>query len=413
MRVLVVSPYVPYPPRAGGQVRIWNLAKQLAKRHTLDLLAFAESQEEQQRGPLLKPVFQEATLIRRRPTVKAVNLWRGFPARAHEMVCAEMEQALGETLASRKYDVVQLDYTEMAHYADVVGGRAKVSLTEQDVGSAAALRWARSAPSAWARWRGLMNAARMLAYEVHYCERVDRVITVSQHDADLLASYAPRARVVNVPIGVAVEDVRCRAELPAAPGVLFLGYMRHPPNPQGLVYLWRQVMPLVAEQMPQVHLRVVGEGCEWGMENYKRGAYAKLIGDQRVTVVGAVEDLEGEFARNRIMAAPVLSGSGVRVKILTALAGGIPVVSTTLGVEGLLGRAGEHYLIGDTPEKFAECTLRLLRDDDLCRALAVAGRRLVEEHYDWRVIGEQLERIYLEMIGPPPPPKRTTGGQLP
>ncbi len=388
-------------------MRIWNLAKQLAKRHSLHLIAFAESQEEQRRGPLLKPVFEEATLIRRRPTIKPLNLWRGFPARAHEMVCVEMERALEEGLAKRAYDVVQLDYTEMAHYADVVGSRAKVALTEQDVGFAAAWRWARTASSPCTRWRGLMNAARMLAYEVHYCERVDRVITVSRHDADLLASYAPRARIVSIPIGVALEDIPYQPQTRSHHTILFLGYMRHPPNPQALLYLWREVLPLVAREMPDVHLRVVGEGCEWGMERHQQGSYHRLLADPRVSVVGPVEDLDGEFARNRIMAAPVLSGSGVRVKILTALAAGIPVVSTSLGVEGLLGQAGEHYLIGDTPEKFAACTLRLLRDDDLCRALAGAGRQLVEQHYDWTVIGEQLERVYVEMIGQPPPPKQT------
>ncbi len=398
LRVLVLTPYVPYPPISGGQTRVWHLAKELSKNHSVDLAAFAENEQELARRADLEHVFGQVRLVRRHSETRIRNLWRGFPARAHETACLRMESALKELLGGGSYDVLQIEYTEMAHYSDVARGLAKVALTEHDLAFESARRWAATEGRGWGRLRGQLEAARMLAYEIGYCERADCVITVSERDAEVLRGYAPRARIASVCTGVAVSDIHLRANVPQSPSLLFLGYMRHRPNPQALVFFWRRVLPLVARERPEVHLRVVGEGCEWGMEQYQPGAYQELARDERVTVVGPVQDLEGEFARNRIMVAPVLSGSGVRVKILTALAAGIPVVSTTLGVEGLLGEPGRHYLIGDSPEEFADCTLRLLRDDDLCRQLATEGRRLVEEHYDWRVIARQLEQVYLTMV---------------
>ena len=178
-----------------------------------------------------------------------------------------------------------------------------------------------------------------------------------------------------------------------SPNILTLGTLYYPPNADGVRWFAQQVYPLVLEQVPAATLTIVGPRPP------KDIVALATRHKSLVTVPGYVPDLVPYLERAALMVVPVRAGSGMRVRILEAFARGVPVVTTTTGVEGIEAVDGEHLLVADEPAAFAEAVVRLLRDPELGRRLAANGRRLAEEKYDWRVALPKLEGVYDAVAG--------------
>ena len=153
-------------------------------------------------------------------------------------------------------------------------------------------------------------------------------------------------------------------------------------------YFLREVLPLIERAAPGVHLFIVGDGPWADMPEVRQNA--------AVTCTGFVDDTRPYMARCAAAVAPILAGSGTRIKILEGLAAGIPIVSTTLGCEGIAARPGEDVLIADTAVEFAAAVVHLLGDAALAEKLRANGRRLVEEKYDWKAIADRLDALYAD-----------------
>ena len=204
----------------------------------------------------------------------------------------------------------------------------------------------------------------------------DRLVAVSQDDAGAARSLAD-VPVDLVPNGVATDELTPRPEREGPPTLLFTGTMSHPPNAEGIGWFVRRVLPKV----PDARLLVVGRDPP---ERVRR------LAGERVDVTGAVPDIAPYFERATVVVVPLLSGGGTRLKILEALAAGRAVVSTTIGAEGLDVVHERDILLADGVDELAAAPNRLLGDPELRRTLATEGRRLVEERYDWRAIGDRL-----------------------
>jgi glycosyltransferase involved in cell wall biosynthesis len=173
--------------------------------------------------------------------------------------------------------------------------------------------------------------------------------------------------------------------------------MFYPPNVDGVYWFATEVFPLVRNRLPDVQFRIVGSRPPQRIR-------ALATGDRGIVVMGYVPDLEPVLRESAVMVVPVHSGSGMRVKILEAFARGIPVVSTTIGVEGIEARAGEHLLVADDPESFATQVVRLASDREQAARLATAGRALAETRYDWRTALSGLDVVYGVTSGDRPSP---------
>jgi glycosyltransferase involved in cell wall biosynthesis len=174
---------------------------------------------------------------------------------------------------------------------------------------------------------------------------------------------------------------------PPIPGdeevVVFSGNLEYHPNRSAVRYFRRDIWPILRESSPTLRWRLVGRNPE---------AVAEFTGgDPRIEVTGPVEDAVAELARCRVAVVPLLAGSGTRLKILEAWAAGLPVVSTTLGAEGLGARDGEHLLLADDPASFARAALRLLTCTQLRTKLATAGRLLLEKEFTWVAAWRSLD----------------------
>ena len=240
--------------------------------------------------------------------------------------------------------------------------------------------------------RGLLRleAGRYRAYARRHTELYDSVIAVSEADARDLSELGAR-RVEVVPNGAPADEMTAFADSADPPTLLFTGSMNHRPNLDAARWLGQEIFPLVAREIPEARLLIVGRGPQDDL--------APLRADPRIEVAGAVGDMAPYFRRATVAMAPMRSGGGTRLKILEALASGRAVVATSLGAEGLALEDGEHLLLADDAAGLARAAAALLGDPERRQRLAAAGREVVRQRYDWRTLGDELEGVLLRRRG--------------
>lgn len=225
------------------------------------------------------------------------------------------------------------------------------------------------------------DLARWKRFERRIWTEADVVLTVSAEEAAVVDDTVgtPKARIV--PNGVDLGFFRFEERRPSKT-LIFLGNLAHSPNAIGLDRFLREVWPEVSLRNPGVGLEIVGDGASPALLRYA---------DQNVRFIGFVDDVRDSMARAALMVVPIVSGGGTRLKVLEAMAAGVPVVSTPLGCEGLGVRDGEHVVLAELDKPFADAVVRALEQFAEARRIAANARRHVEAHFSWDAVGERLE----------------------
>ena len=392
MRILLLTQVLPYPPDSGPKVKTWNVLKYLAGRHDVTLVSFVRGD---QSGDV-------ARLRRYCRQVLTVPMKRGFAqdgmAMARSLCSAqpwmmlrddqhEMRQLVDRLSKEVAFDVAHADQLNMAQYALRVRGARRVL----DAHNALWLLYKRLAatmapgPRKWLLER---DWRLMKVYEGRMVRAFEAILAVSEEDRQALLDAAGVDREIRViPIAIDTDEVLPVARQAGANHILHIGTMYWPPNIDGIRWFLREVYPLIRSERPNVILDIVGSRPP--LELQALGAR-----DSAVNVTGYVDDPTPYLERAAAFIVPLRAGGGMRVKILNALAQGMPIVSTTLGAEGIAVTPGEDILLADTPGDFAQCVLRLLDEPGLAASLGAAGRHLAERQYDYRVVCQTLDRMY-------------------
>ncbi len=233
------------------------------------------------------------------------------------------------------------------------------------------------------RWYFGLQARRMAAYEGQVCRTVRNVIAVSESDAHLMRTRYQVSKVSHVPTGVDIDFFRPTSSAPSRADLVFIGSMDWMPNIDGIQWFTDEIWPLILQQRPQTTLAIVGRKPV--------PAIQQLANRPNITVTGTVPDVRPWLHGAGLSIVPLRIGGGTRLKIYESMAARVPVVSTTIGAEGLDHTAGENILIADSPQSFAQSSVSLLENKNLARALSEAAFRLVDENYSWQAITQQFE----------------------
>jgi glycosyltransferase involved in cell wall biosynthesis len=294
-------------------------------------------------------------------------------------------------LKDRSFDVVHLDHLHTASY----GIRARrelripIALTAHNVETVLWERLSRIERDPLRRAYFRRQAERMRAYEASVLPHLDAIAVLSAADAGRMKELHPQARVIVLPPAVDLEYDR-PAEVPEEPAsVAFVGAMDWLPNIDGAIWFSHRVWPQVRAAVKGAKLYIVGR--------HPPRSVRRLAG-RDVIVTGWVEDVREFVARAQVVVAPLRVGSGVRIKILNALAMGKAVVSTPIGAEGLDVIDGEHLRLADSEESFAQKVIDLLSNPVRRGSLGEAGRRLIRERYRWDQASERLEHVYRQLV---------------
>jgi glycosyltransferase involved in cell wall biosynthesis len=320
------------------------------------------------------------------------------PDLARRLWAPEMVSAVEGVLQESRFELVQVEGLEMysvwqsAHHA--CRTVPAVVLDEHNA------EFALQASVASASWRdhawpgaiySTVQARRLRRYERDACGAVDGIVTVSKADESALRAIRPDARSTVVPNGVDVAHFEPPSRREPGERVLFIGKMDYRPNVDAVEWLCRDIWPLVRRQVPTATLDVVGRDP---LPRIKR-----LSDADGVTVVGEVPDERDWFQQATLLVVPLRMGSGVRLKVLQAMATATPIVSTCLGMAGTLASEGTHYLGGETAEEIAGQVIVALRDGDRRSRLAGAALGLAREHYDWNVVLPGLDHFHRQIVG--------------
>lgn len=400
LNILFLTPQLPYPPHQGTALRNWGLISHLARMHRVSLLSFLAPGQSARVEPALARACRRVEVVPQpsRPPWRRLRdlLLTGKPDMALRLASPAFRHRLACWLKDETFDVVHVEGIEMACYLDLLrGGRGRPVVVFDDHNCEYLLqqrafmtdlrtpsRWHAAAYS-FAQWR------RLRRYEREVCREADLVVAVSEADADALKALVPGLAPLVLPNGIDVAaystDIEPVPEMGSL-GLVFTGKMDFRPNVDAVLWFAQELLPRIRRKMPQARFWVVGQRPHRRLERLRR--------DPAVTITGWVDDVRPFIAGAAVYVVPIRVGGGTRLKVLEALAMERAVVSTHRGVEGFPIRDGEHALLRDSPEAFAEAVVALLRDPARRRALGRAGRRFVEEHYDWGVLIPRLETAY-------------------
>lgn len=397
-RILFINYGLPYPPLSGSRIRDFNLIKHLARDHTILLLSLLEFANEPAMVSALSPYCSLVDLVPTRRRSKWEHLpraWhaliRGEPLETAAYYYPEMWQRIGNVVEQWKVDIVQIQQSFLAPYVEAVPSTSgcKRVLAFENLGFLQYRRMGRLATNWETRLRHLSNAAIMRRWEPRYAERFDHCVMVSPIEARLLQAANPRLQVSVVDNGVDSQAYQPLDPPITGHDVLYVGTMSYPPNVDAALLFANEILPHVQKHVPDARLVIVGKDPVADI--------VALSSRPDVIVAGGVPDIVPYYQQTCATVVPLRGGGGTRLKILESMALGRPVVSTTIGCEGLAVVDGEHVVVRDDPESFASATVSLLQNPTKAAALARRARALVEERYDWAVISRKLADIYARL----------------
>jgi len=413
MRILYLSQLVPYPPDSGPKVRQYYVLRYLAQHHHVTLVAFSRPDDKPEALEHLKGLCQAVYTV---PMKRA--RWRDALALAGSWLSGQsfiirrdwvpaMAKRVKAEIARGGYDIVQADQLWMAQYgllADQLARAGKTSrpwlvLDEHNACFQIPQRLAQGERNPLKRlalereWRALYR------YEAQACASYDHVVTVTEEDRAILEGMMRIASENNgetshlkpsfstIPICVDTAAIKPVGSRPGATNVLHLGTMFWPPNVEGVAWFAREVWPRVRQQVPQASLTIVGKNPP--------EAVRRLVQDGTgIQVTGYVADPLPYLEEAGAFIVPLFSAGGMRVKIVDGWRWGLPVISTSIGAEGIRYRDSENILIADTADSFARAVAQVLLDQELNQRLRLNGRRWVEEMYDWQRVYPAWEEAY-------------------
>lgn len=395
MKILMLTPYLPYPLHSGGQIRTYNLLKNLKDKHEITLFSLIKKESDRQYIKELEPLCHSVRVFKRstKPFTLKNILRTGFSlfpfVVTRNLVPATM-RGVREELEREQYDLIHAETFYMM--PNIPQTTIPTILVEQTIEYLGYQSYAQSLKMQLVRPLLAIDILKIKYWEKYYWRHCDRLIAMSDEDRSFIQQETPdlkRIEVVANGVDTKHFDMVQRKE-PAVPTALFVGTFSWLPNVQAVTYLVEQVWPLILKRVPKARLKIVGFSPTEKVQSYDALP--------SVTVSGSVPDIRDAYAGSSVLIAPVRWGKGTRYKILEAMATKTPIVATSIAVEGITGiQDGEHVLIGDDAQSMADRAVDVMQDAALRKRMAKASYELVNKSYNWKAISEHLDRVYQEI----------------
>ena len=407
MKILFLTQIVPFPPDAGPKVKTWHVLRALTGQgHSVILVSFVRPEEKPHVSALQEICAAVHLVPIRRSRVADV----GFMARSYLTTrpflierddLPEMQEAVNRLVKENDFDFIHADQLTMVQFAlrgasAFPGKKPKVIFDAHNAVWSIVKRMQENA-----RWflKPVLGVevSRVKRYEGELLKTVDHVLAVTDVDRIGLeealnfsnVNQGDRiAPITVVPIAVDTQKLQPVKRKPGSKNIVTLGTLHYPPNADGIRWFFNEVFPLIRKRVPDAALTIIGK-------NPPQDFLALAAREpDTVKVTGYAPDLVPYLEHSALMVVPVRAGGGMRVRILEAFAYAMPVVTTTIGLEGINAEPEKDVLVADTMKDFADRVCDLLKDGSMQERLSVNGRRLAETKYDWQVVLDAMRPVY-------------------
>jgi len=391
MKILWICPFFLHPTDRGAQIRTLGTLRELHKRHEIHFAALNDPQNNE--GPGRSPEYSSRHFSRShsapaRGSIGIIpqlvgSIVNRVPMAVSRYYSAEFKREISALIAAEHYDSIVCDFLASApNLADI----GSCVLFQHNVETTIWQRHVAQSRSFVEKLFFQMQARKMEAYERKICRTAKHVIAVSEIDASRMKGMFRIETVSSVPTGVDVEYFAPHCASPAVSDIVFCGSMDWLPNVDAVEYFLSEVLPLIRDTLPGATFTIAGRSPD-------ARVFKAVEGHAGVTVTGKVEDMRPYLWGSKISIVPIRIGGGTRLKIYECMAAGVPVVSTTVGAEGLRCTDGEDIVLADDPGGFAAACVRLLSDDAARRAIAHNALERAQGELSWAAVSREFEAI--------------------
>jgi len=397
MKILFITPNIPYPPDHGGRMRSFAFLKNLAARHEIILLSFNRQDDDPYGLHELRRICSKVLIVpltnkqlgKNKRKEQLLSIFRRKPYQYVLNYSHLMQKRIVQLSLKHDFDIVQVEFSQMGYYHLPP---SSINVLDQHNVEAEILH--HNYLSERASFRKLCSYfewKKFMSDEIAICNKFSACLATSDLDKATIAKSLPSTDIHVIPNGVDSKYFQPDPSvLPEKNVILFTGTINSFPNTDGLKFFLKEIFPLIQQELPTVQFIIAGKNPPQAIENYAR--------QPNITVTGYVKDMRTCFTKASAVVVPLRIGGGTRLKILEAMAMGVPVVSTAIGAEGLEVVHGENILIADEPSEFAQEVIHLIRNKVLQKKLVNNGRQLIETKYDWTLITNNLEQTYEHLL---------------
>lgn len=398
MKVLFLCNKSPYPPDEGGPMAMnANIQALLKAGHSVKVIAmntnkyFVKTEDipevyKHQTG--IEFIYNDLSI---KPREAFLNLFSRSSYHIDRFISKDFEGRLTEILQSEEFDIIQLEMLHMTPYLHLIRkySGARVILRSHNIEHLIWERITQTTGNFFKRKYLALLTKKLKRYELETMNQYDGIITISGHDADYFIEQGCSIPIAAIPFGVATEEYIPSVEPFEFPSLFHLGSMNWMPNEEGIRWFVEAVWPLIHTRFPKLRLYLAGRMMpDWLVR----------LREPNVEVVGAVDDARSFIYSKAVMVVPLLSGSGIRIKIIEGMALGKAIISTTIGAEGINYTDGKNILIADNPEEFAAAIEKCLAGPEFCRTMGENARTLILEEHSLEGVAKKLERFYNRVL---------------
>ena len=394
MKILMLTPYLPYPLHSGGQIRSYNLIKNLSQKHQITLFSFIRSAKELVHIAELEKYCTKVKVFKRRqawdPRNILISALTPYPFLVAIYLSKSVKNAIRRELASN-YDLIHAEtFYVMPNLPKPTN--IPTLLVEQTIEYMVYQRFVEDFKFFLLKPLLYFDVLKIKLWEKYFWQKATRLAAMSQSDKQIMEKSVKDRKVDVVANGVDVEHfTESRIAKAVNQTILFVGNFKWLPNKDAAKFLVTDIWPKIHQQLPRAKLWIVGRN--------PTSEILDLSNQKNVTVSGEVDDIREAFQKSSVLLAPIRNGRGTKYKVLEAMASQVPVVTTKLGIEGIAAINQSSVLIAETADGLADKTIQVLTDKNLAEKLAANGKKLVYNQYNWQAISKELDQIYQQLGG--------------
>lgn len=403
MKVLIVSSFLPYPLFSGGHVRLFNIIKELAKRHELTLVCEIRDHQTTEDIREVEKFCKKVITVKRKKQWSLENIFKsGFSFYPFLLVGhsqKNFQEEIKKILSEEKFDVIHIETFYVMHNLPK-NVFVPTVLVEHNIEYLVYKRYLNNVLYALRPFL-FLDIAKIKYWEKFFWKKATKLVAVSNEEKD----FMNRSDVVVVPNGVDTEKFQISnfksKILKEEKRILFIGDFKWIQNKDAISWILKEIWPKINSKLSAKGQSGSGRKTQniklilWVVGRNIPESIRKLTNDENVVFdENAPKETEDIFAKADLLLAPIRVGGGTSFKILESMACGVPVVTTPLGKEGIDAKDKEEILIAENTEEFTDIIFNILDDEKLYKKIAQNARKLIEDKYDWKIIVKELEKVY-------------------